>query len=320
MSETPFKMPKNPTGPFAVPEDFFKKNFKKVEVVPPPSPETSPDSIPLTKALEIMGGKERVIGLPEDYQKAFGFTPELPPIPFTTEEIKHHEKLGHLLYFEPSHTPEGEPLTIAKMAELAGSNIIVTNSDGTKEYRLWKNQFDDNGNIKDKAWFSKQTALLSETPTGTWKFVSKEIIPGSEGKNYIDQTDFLINDLKTNIFPTGLPQEYQEAITIWERDKANIQQLITDGKHLEAVKALSQQPISKLTRENLASALCRLIVLQKSRDEKTLKNKRTWTYSFSSHGGLVDLGCFAADGADVVRRAPAYDWTSVGVVFSRMKI
>ncbi|MBI3632543.1 MAG: AAA family ATPase [Candidatus Vogelbacteria bacterium] len=272
------------------------------------------------KTLSLLGGENIISG--DDITKAFGITVEnIKPIPFNEAEIKLHKALGHKLVYEVNRTPEGEPLTLAKLSELAGNNIIATNTDGTpKEYRLYKDQFDDTGKIKDAAWFSKETAMLSETPGGEWKFVSAEVIPGTESKNYIDQTDFLIKYVKDNIFKkTGLPVEYQKTIEAWNRDKPKIQQLITDAKWPEAAKALGEHPISQLLRESFTSTVYRTITLQKSRNQKILSSMYSRSCSFSSDGILVYFGVFGAGGAHVSGRRPVAAWSSMGAVFSRMK-
>ena len=275
------------------------------------------------QALSLLG-VENIIR-PDEVTKAFGISFEnIKPIPFSEAEIELHKALGHKLSYEVNRTPEGLPLTLAEMTERAGTNVLSTNPDGTpKEYRLYNDQFDNTGKIKDSAWFSKEAALLSETPEGEWKFVSVEVIPGTENKNYLDQTDFLIQYFKENIFKisTGsdIPEEYLKAFTAWEKDKPKIQKLLTEGKLPEAAKELGEHPVSKLLRENFTSTVQRLITMQKSRNQKILPSKYSWSRSFSSGGILVSLGDFDAGGADVGRSVPACGWANGGAVFSRMK-
>ncbi len=273
-------------------------------------------------ALAIVG-YDNILG-PEDITKAFGVSIEnIKPIPFNEKEIELHKALGHKLVYEINRTPEGLPLTLAELSQRAGSNVIKAG-----EYRLYKERFDDKGNIKKDAWFAKEAGMLSETPEEGWKFVSIDVIPGTESKNYIDQTDFLIKYFKDNIFKpapagasgkSGLPEEYKKAFGAWGKDKAKIQQLITDAKWPEAAKALGEHPVSELLRENFTSTIYRTIALQKSRNQKILPSMYSWSRSFSSGGDLVCVGVFDAGGARVNGGRSGNAWTDMGAVFSRMK-
>ncbi len=262
----------------------------------------------------------------EKIEKAFGFVPEsIPPVPFTPETIELHEKLGHYLVYETKTTPEGNPLTIEEMAKIAGSNVIETNPDSSpKAYRLHKEQFGHNGESLSSAWFSdraKYQAIFSETPDGGWKFVSPEIIDGSTNRNYVDQTDFLINYWKEHIFENDdskIPQEYADAFKKWDDNKASIQDLMKQSKWIEACDVLSKHPVSKLIRESFASTVYRLIVIEKTENKKILSDKYSWSKTPSSDGDLLAFGYFASVGAFLRVIRPDSDWAYIGSVFSRM--
>ncbi|MBI5140416.1 MAG: hypothetical protein HZA94_03160 [Candidatus Vogelbacteria bacterium] len=259
-----------------------------------------------------MLGRESIVG-PEDISGTFDLKVEsIEPIPFTKEEIEIHKSLGHRLTYEVRYTPDGVPLKLGELAKRVGSNVI-----GPNEYRLYKERFDDSGNIKKDAWFAKDEAILNELPDGGWKFVSDEIIPGSTSKNYIEQTDFLIKYFADNIFKDSLPDNYKKAFQDWERDKPVVKGLISQSKWLEVAKVLSDHPVSRLLRENFPSTVFRTIIMQKEKDKKILVGNYSWSRSFSSGGDLVNFGVFGAEGADVDGAWPLRVWTFVGAVFSR---
>ena len=262
---------------------------------------------------EKMLGKEQFSGS-EDILKAYGFKPEkLPPIPFGKEEIEWHKKQGHMLVYDISKTLEGLPLSVAEIGKRAGSNVI--NQD---EYRLYKTQFDDMGNIKSDAWFSSDPLVLSETPSGEWKFVSPEVLKGSESKNYKQQTDFLIKYWTDNFFTIKkalskdkiqIPDEYAKAFAQWEKDKDT----------LSTAAEFAAHPVSKILRECFASTVSRYVILQKAKNKKILADKYSWSCSPSSDGSLVYFGLADSDGADVSWGVPGLSYGRLGVVLSRMK-
>ncbi len=222
-----------------------------------------------------------------------------------------------MLIYEVSTTPEGKPFTITEITKRAGSNVINPN-----EYRLYSGQFEDTGDIKSGTWFSNDKNVLAEIPDGEWKFVSREVIEGSESKDYKTQTDFLIEYWKQNIFkqnasifnlintnPT-IPIEYAQAFAEWEGKKDS----------LVTAEDFANQPVSKLLRESFASTVFRYISLQKSKNKKILKDKYSWSGSTSSDGDLLSFGDATADGAGVGWGRPGFSSGVLGVVFSRMKI
>ena len=77
-------------------------------------------------------------------------------------------------------------------------------------------------------WYKDEEFFTKETPELSWALTSKEVIPDSTGKNYLKQTEVIIDHLKNKVFKgMEMPDEYKEAILEFEEKKEEIQKLIS---------------------------------------------------------------------------------------------
>jgi len=282
-------------------KDFSQAQKLKVELEKMVKEIEAEFSISIEHAEKIFG-KERIIG-PEDINKALGFSPKIEEIPFTEEEMRQHEKLGDILVYEATTTPEGRPLTVDAMSKILKTNLIKSG-----EYLLYKDQFNDDGGVKmDNAWFAKDDKVMKTVPDGGWKFVSPEVISGSEDKDYVGQIDFMIDYFKTTVFKGNVPEEYKEVFKQWDKDKDTIK---------NNAEELANHPISKLLGESFASSVYRLIVLRQAKGKKILENMYTRSNTLSSGGNLVRFGSADSEGARVYGGEPDYSHSSLGLVSS----
>ena len=278
------------------------------------------------KAQKIMekNGKEFFLG-PPDIEAAFGFKLEakdIPKIPFSQEEIERHQELGDMLVLNLDKTPEGIPLTIEEMTEKAiktiGSNVIERDKDDEPtKYLLYKNQFDEQGKLKDEAWFSAQAEIKKQTPRLGWQFVSPDILPDSTDKNYLAQTELLIENARIKFFNGTLSLEYQQAETQFQQEKDKVQQLIQNKNYIEASKILSNLKISQLLREPVQNTIFRYLMSYKKGKQLFADGKYSWSDSVSSVGNVPFFGNAVATGADVNRDSPDDSNDNLGVVSSR---
>ena len=166
---------------------------------------------------------------------------------------------------------------------------------------------------------TKQT--LEKAPTGRWALVTKEIIPDSTDKNYLEQTEQLIKYLREQVFAdVEIPAEYQEAISEFEAQKEELRPL-AESREEEiwepAAERLANLKISRLTRQSYDEVLYDLELYKQINDRYLLPNMYTWTSSRPSDGSLVLVGSFASVGVFVSWDRPGASGSDLGAVFSR---
>ena len=280
----------------------------------------------IEQAQEIMekNGLEFFLG-PDDIEQTFGFKLEakdIPAILFSEEEIERHQESGDMLVLNMDKTPDGIPLNIEEMAKRAirsiGSNVIEKDKNGNPtKYLLYKDQFYDQGKIKSGTWFSGETEVRKQTPKLGWQFVSPNILPDSTGKNYIAQTEMLIENARSNFFDGNLPQEYLEAEKEFKIEKSKIEEFIENNNYVKASKTLSALKISQLLREPVQNVIFRYLVSFKKGKQLFTDGKYSWASSFSSDGFLLSFGNANATGAGVSRIWPGSSFDNLGAVSSR---
>jgi hypothetical protein len=280
---------KNP----AVPEDI-KQRVAALEG----KKESTEGEATLLEAEMIMGDK--FLG-PEAIKEAFGIeVKEVPPIPFTPEELLRAQELGQQLLLCVDSLPDGTPLTMDKMREIVGGKA----ADGERLLHKWESE-------GTQEWYEKET-FFQESPVPGWRLVSPEVVPNSTDRNYVDQTETLINYIKDEVYKSkALPEKYQRAIEEFTEQKEEIADLLYfDWK--QAGDRLQALEITSLVRESAQQTLYRLIVSEKKYGKKALPETWSWTATRSSDGLFVSVGSFDAAGLDVLRSGPGVLWVSGG--------
>ncbi len=259
--------------------------FKSPEVR---SGQVSPEEAERIMAADFFGS--------EAIKQTFGIeVKETPPIQFSSAELERAKALGQELILFIHEAADGEPLGIAKMNEL----ILGKTSDSQK--LLYGG--DGKGGIKADTWY-KDERFLQEAPRAGWRLVSKEIVPDSQSKNYLEQTEHLIEYAQKEIFiGAPMPEKYNQALTEFQIKKEEINELLnTDWK--KAGEILEDLEISRLIRETTPEALYRLILNERVNKERSLTAKHTWTQTRSSGGDFVVVGHFGAGGVNVNSNGP----------------
>ncbi|PIZ01061.1 hypothetical protein COY62_00405 [bacterium (Candidatus Howlettbacteria) CG_4_10_14_0_8_um_filter_40_9] len=254
----------------------------------------------IREAKEIMN--KDFIG-PSEIKTAFGFEPELatiPEIPFERSELERAKELGQMLVLRVGKNGDGEPMTMKNMGNLLSDKV----KDGGKVFY-------------NTDWYKDEAFFKDEQLKDEWVLVSREVIPDSTSKSYLEQTEALVDYLKNKVFESaGLPKEYQDAISEFESQKAEIAGLI-DSDWQKAAERLGNLSIAQMTRQTPAEAIYDLITAYQNTDERLLPNIYTWTSGRASDGKLVGVGHFESDGVDVNRHLPGYRYGYLGVSFSR---
>ena len=228
--------------------------------------EASPDeeTISAEQALEIMS-EHNFIG-PEDIQNTFGFIPEnIPEIPFSAEELTRAKELGQKLMLCIDTKDDGTPFTVQSMLDIldgktSGGRRIMYKAPG-------------------------EAKQLSPRPG--WRLTTPTTIENSRNKNYLQQTEVLIDYLKNEVFAgQTLPEPYQEAVDTFTANKDTLEEHIkTDWK--EAAKQLASLTINQDTRENVAEVIYRLVMTEKKDGTRELESEYAWSNSLDSVSALM---------------------------------
>lgn len=252
--------------------------------------------ISLEKAQEIMS--KDFLG-PEAVKNVFGVELEIiPPIQFTKEDIERAKELDQQLVLYVDKTKDGKPFT------------------GKELFYLTENETSDEDE-KD-LFYKNEELFIKETPRAGWKLVSKETIPDSTSKNYLEQTEIIINYLKNEVFKgRELPEEYQEAISEFESQKSDIAKIIGfDSDWKSAADKLENLQITNLTRELPVEFFYRKALNEKINKERVTENFN-WTMGRYSNGNFVTVGAFSLVRYFVSSHMPNYRENNIGVSFSR---
>jgi MoxR-like ATPase len=277
-----------------VPEGFFEEKREGL------SGELSEQ---MKNAREILG-KQDVLG-PEEIEKTFNIKlkmEDVPNIPFSKEELEQAKKLGQFLILRVDKAKDGAVLSMKNMQTLLSEEF----------------EKDGHGDIfYDTDWYEKEEFFTGDSPKLSWALTSKEIVPDSNDKNYLQQTESLIDYVKEQVFKgKAVPKEYQEAIKEFSEQKEKIGKLMDDDWQ-EAAKMLEELQITKLTRQSPVEFMYDILAYFKNNKERLFENMYAWTARRGSDGELVGVGGFDSGGVDVSGSGPGDSDGSLGVAFSR---
>lgn len=259
----------------------------------------------LEAAIEKLG-KENVFG-PKEVEKTFGVRlAEVPGIPFSVEELERAEKMGQMLVLRVDKTADGKPMSLEAMTamlvkrwEKEGKGGLLNTAEG------WR----------DRVTGADDFAKIA--PRYGWALVSKDLLPDSTSKNYIEQTEVIIKALKEKAFKDmEIPEEYAEAIEEFNAQKDRLTKLMSEN-WMEAAKQLSELKINQLSRQSIQETIYDLAMYHDTHGKRLLPNSYTWSNSRSSDGRLVNLGDFDAIGVYGDGWLPASRVGVIGVSLSR---
>ena len=254
----------------------------------------------MKEAREIMG--KGFMG-PEEIKTAFDFEPApstIPEIPFDRSELQRAAELGQMLVLRVGKTVDGKPMTMDKIRDILSNKV----KDGGKV-------------LYNTDWYKDEAFFKDEQIEPCWALTSTEVIPSSTNKNYLEQTEAIVDYLKSEVFAgKPLPKEYQDAIAQFEGQKAEISSLI-DSDWKAAAEKLESLSITQMTRQTPAEAIYDLIMAYQNNEERLLPDMYTWTSRRDSDGDLVFVGSFRSDGVRVSSDDPGNRGGILGVSFSR---
>ena len=178
-------------------------------------------------------------------------------------------------------------------------------------------------NIPAKLSNSKIEYDINHPLEKRWALVTKEIVPKSTNKDYIGQTEVMINYLKNEIFKNKsvLPSEYMEAISEFESQKEELDKLICSRDVYEresSAERLANLKITKLVRHSEDEILYDLEVYCQKNNTYLLQDTYDWTSSFDANRTEFTItGHFFENHTGVQWHKPWDKRDYVGACFSR---
>ena len=287
-------------------EGFRKGNFR-IEIVPHKVEQSKSESQSIERAKQLFG---RDFLAREAAKKTWGVDIPEDKIPdfedqHTPEVLARAKELGMMLMLRYNLAPDGTPLTMKKMEEM-----LQPKFDEQPE----KGKIFDVGSVNR---FRTQAFFATDTPIPRWALVSKDVIPGSTSRNYLEQTQAVADYLQDVFFKDiSMPPKYSDAIKELRDQKAEIQKIIEEEKWEKAAEKLANLQLNKLTRRTPVEVLYDFLMRKQNGGERMLERKYDWTNVRSSSGGLVGVGYFDSGGAVVGGWHPDGSSPNVGLVLS----
>ncbi len=236
---------------------------------------------------------------PRDVEKVFGLkiAPEnVPQIPFSQVELEAAKSLDQKLILRVDRAPDAKPLTMRKMEQLLQPKFKAAGSGKV---------------LFDTTWYKNEDFFTKQTPTYRWALTGKSALPDTLGKNYLEQTVELSGYVARDLFPGGIPIDYQEAL-----NEFAVRVPISLSSP-DAAQKLAAFKLNQMLRPSAVEALYDLLITFQTKGERTLENEWAWTNTRASGGRLVGVGYFNSAGVDVRRLSPDDSYSDLGVCPSR---
>lgn len=233
----------------------------------PEQKETKEEFVSLDQAREIMGD-HNFLG-PEDIRTYLQLDIkdiDVPRMRFTRKELEQAKKDDQelVLYLDQF---DGKPATAIQLSRHMHEHNLPCDSNITQlqEYRN-----------------------LSEPCRNVWRLSSKNILLGSEKKDFVYQTEWMIAYLKA-YFGGTMPDTYISRVDEFEKEKESINaHLISPIKYNKEMGAhrFSKLMINKLCRENVAELFYRM-VLHKRKTGESICHDYALTNSYLNEDMLI---------------------------------
>jgi len=228
---------------------------------------------------------------------------DIPSVPFSAADLERAKELGHSLRLRVDKAPDNSNLTMQKMHEML------------------QPEFDQAGNgqiLYDTDWYENEAFFTDAVPEVSWALTSNEVIPDSEDKDYLEQTELIAAYLEETVYAgSQLPEEYAEAIEEMNTQKDEIRSLIEADEWQQAAERLEALKLNKFTRRTPTEVLYDMLVTFKKNGQRYLEDRYDWTGVRDSGGSLVDVGVFDSEGVSVSGGDPDDSNVDLGVVLSR---
>ena len=272
------------------------------------------------RAQEIMG--EDFFGA-EDFKTTFGFDVpvEIPPIRFSPADLKEAQEHGEMLVLRVGHDNEGNPMTMKRILEIMASRM----PEG--EMLLVGQKTAGSPLLQDDCWLKDKKLFTTDSLKTEWVLIGKEFAPYTENHNYFQQTwDLYLNMKERNLLTLAEEKENADLKNklkqLSEKIGVNWETGPDDSKKAhenmqEVAQELGNLPINQKHRRSMVGIFYDLVVRYKGREGERSPLRYIYDWSNTVHsGGILNIGYFTEDGADVRNYRPEWGGGR-GVVFVR---
>lgn len=259
----------------------------------------------IDEAMEIMT-EESIFG-PDKVKQIFGIElseNQIPRIPFSREELKRAKELGQVLILRIDKSSDGERLDLVKMDAILKAWMVATDKT---DFIDWNNSI------------NKDSMVAHQVPRSGWALASMEILDNSDFKDYLGQTEFLVEHLKDVVFKgVPLPPECKKAIEEFEREKPKLEELLTSNLSYAARK-MAWLEISELYRKSAIEVLYDMAITTEVGD--SYKENFTWTKDYHDNwfGGIIVVEVNKSLGVNIKSMKPNVPHRDCGIPFTRSK-
>ncbi len=262
------------------------------------------------KAREILGddfyGKEEI-------KVTYGFDlsdADIPPIPYSAEELEWAKEQGMMLMLFLDKDEEGNPLTGKQINSIVTSLLPQTNhtSKNRKSPAETKTFVSDT----DKHHYEHKNFYLTETASRGWRLISKNLLPGSTDKTYIEQTKVL----RTYLEEQGMLTE-EDRIESNDTVLNELNQLSNSCSWDKVGDRFINSEINQVFRPSCVEEMQKFALMVRARNRNYIP-ECTWTRSYSGSTPNffpVCIGYFS-DGLAIRHYRPNHTHYDLGVVFS----
>ena len=279
----------------------------------------APEGLSLKEAKEIMGAN--FFG-PDEIKAALGlrFKEKIPDIPFSKEIIERLKDTHQLILYGGNEF------------ELAGGFMgIFLNVEGKRLYEMLENKKKDGTKLLASVdWYKDEKFFTQEGTKLEWKLVSKDLIPDSTSKNYLEQT-VVLADYVRGLYDdrSKMPDEVRTALDEWDFLKNNAVKFAelqkntvsqTEAEWKSAADTLESLKLTQLFRESFSEWIYRTALAEHATGERLLPNTYSWTKSRTSGGSFVGAGYFGDGGGIVYGWGPLNSNSLIGCTFSAGKL
>ena len=196
--------------------------------------------------------------------------------------------------------------------------------------RLQNKKKDGTKLLYDVDWYKNEEFFTRDSSELQWKIVSKDLIPNSTSKNYLEQTSILA-DCVRNMYDddSKAPSEVKDALLEWNRLKhdpqkfTELQKNVVSSDEVEwksAADTLEKLKLTQMFRESFIEWFYRTALTERATGERLLPNKYSWTKSRASFGYFVRAGYFGGGGGNVFGWGPGVSYSNIGCAFSAAKL
>jgi hypothetical protein len=172
------------------------------------------------------------------------------------------KKLGMMLVLRVDRTADGKPLSMERMEKIVARKMKKTDNLFNQN---WFYDWLGSGNARG--------IFSDETPRAGWALVSKQVLPDSLNRNYLDQSAAIIHTLEETFFDSSdVPTEYEEAFAEFQSYKESLAGRKNSDKKTTWI--CSGLRINQLTRQTVTEAVYDLVMYFQCNQKPLLRDAR----------------------------------------------